>query len=247
MERELDATIDHLLTARSGVYHQPANAGDATASAPPRGSQRAGTYFLYDNWDFNAAGTVFEKLTGRDLYDALESDLAKPIGMQDFVRDRQKKGGDPTRSQHLAYHMWLSTRDMARIGLLMLRDGDWAGRQVVSQGWTRRIRSVVTPFHELNPPQWRALGTGNRWAYGYLWWVWDAPNSAGSFVGAYAAMGFGGQFITVLPELDLVIVHKTDTTQPSQHSTRQRSVSGAEYDAILRLLLAARCPAGQCT
>ena len=246
MERELDATVDHLLTARSGVYHQPANAGDATASAPPRGSQRAGTYFLYNNWDFNAAGTVFETLTGRDLYDALESDLAKPIGMQDFVRDRQKKGGDPTRSQHLAYHMWLSTRDMARIGLLMLREGDWAGRQVVSRDWTRRIRSVVTPFHELNPPQWRALGTGNRWAYGYLWWVWDAPKSSGSFVGAYAGMGFGGQFITVLPELDLVIAHKTDTTQPSQHSPRQRSVSGAEYDAILRLLLAARCPAGQC-
>ena len=246
-DRELDATIDHLLTARSGVYHPASNGGDATNSAPPRGSQRAGTYFLYNNWDFNAAGTVFEKLTGRYVYDALEADLVKPIGMQDFVRARQQKGGDPSRSQHLAYHMWLSTRDMARIGLLMLRDGNWAGQQVVPREWARRIRSVVTPFHELNPPLWRSLGTGNRWAYGYLWWAWDAPKSSGAFVGAYAGMGFGGQFITVLPELDLVIAHKTDTTQPSPHAQRQRSVSGAEYNAILRLLIAARCPDGQCS
>ena len=42
-DRELDATIDHLLTARSGVYHPASNGGDATNSAPPRGSQRAGT------------------------------------------------------------------------------------------------------------------------------------------------------------------------------------------------------------
>ena len=247
MEPELDATIDHLLTARSGVYHPAANSGDATASAPPRGSQKAGTYFLYNNWDFNAAGAVFEKLTGRDVYDTLESDLAKPIGMQDFVRARQKRGGDATRSQHLAFHMWLSTRDMARIGLLMLRDGNWAGQQVVSRDWAHRIRNVVTPFHELNPPQWRSLGSGNRWAYGYLWWVWDAPRSSGDFVGAYAAMGAGGQYITVLPELDLVVTHKTDTTQPLQHAQRQRSVSGSEYGVVLRLLIAARCPGAQCS
>jgi CubicO group peptidase (beta-lactamase class C family) len=245
-ERELDATIEHVLTARSGIYHRAANAGDATVSAPPRGSQKAGTYFLYNNWDFNAAGAVFEKLTGRDVYDVLDSDLAQPIGMQDFVRARQKKSGDATRSQHLAYHMWLSTRDMARIGLLMLRDGSWNGQQVISRQWVHRIRSVVTPFREMNPPRARSLGSGNRWAYGYLWWVWDAPGSSGDFVGAHTANGSGGQHITVLPELDMVVAHKTDTAQPSQHALRPRTVSGVEYDAILRLLIAARCPGGQC-
>jgi CubicO group peptidase (beta-lactamase class C family) len=248
LPQEQEATIENLITARSGVYHPASNSGDSTASAPPRGSQRPGAYYLYNNWDFNAAGAVFEKLTGKDIYDALQTDLAEPIGMQDFDRSKQKKSGDAKRSQLLAYHMWLSTRDMARIGLLMLRGGEWQGRQVVSRDWAHRISSLVTPFHEMNPPPYRSLGTGNRWGYGYMWWVWDAPNSPGPYLGAYTGMGAGGQFITVLPQLDMVVAHKTDTQQISPHGPgeRRRTVSGTEYDSILRMLIVARCPGGRC-
>ncbi len=246
LPQELEATVEHLVTARSGVYHPASNGGDDTASAPPRGSQRPGAYYLYNNWDFNAAGAAFEKLTGRDIYDALESDLARPIGMQDFDRSAQKKSGDLTRSQFPAYHMWLSTRDMARVGLLMLREGNWDGRQVVSRDWVRRISSLVTPLNEMNPPAHRALGTGSRWGYGYLWWVWDAPNSPGPFAGAFTGIGAGGQFITVLPQLDMVVAHKTDVGDPIPGSKRRRAVLRSEYDAILRMLIAARCPGGTC-
>jgi len=246
MPRELEADVEHLLTARSGVYHPASNSGDDTASAPPRGSQRPGTYYLYNNWDFNAAGAAFEKMTGRDIYDALETDLARPIGMQDFDRSRQRKSGDATRSQFLAYHIWLSTRDMARIGLLMLREGNWAGQQVAPRDWVRRISSLVTPVNEMNPPTHRAQGTGMRWGYGYLWWVWDAPNSPGPFQGAYTGIGAGGQFITVLPQLDMVVAHKTDMSDPIANTKRSRSVSRTEYDAILRMVITARCPGGKC-
>jgi hypothetical protein len=92
-----------------------------------------------------------------------------------------------------------------------------AGRQVVSREWVRRITSLTTPLHE-KPPSMRALGAGNRWAYGSMWWVWDAPNSPGPFQGAYAGRGAG----------------------------RRRSVSGSEYDSILRMLIAERCPGGRC-
>jgi CubicO group peptidase (beta-lactamase class C family) len=245
-ERETRATVEHLLTARSGVYHPASNAGDDTASAPPRHSQAPGAYFLYNNWDFNAAGGVFEKLAGRDIYDALESDLARPIGMQDFSRAAQRKSGDVSQSQYLAYHMFLSVRDMARIGLLMLREGNWGGRQVVSKDWSRRISSLVTPLNEMNPPRNRSLATGERWGYGYLWWVWDAPNSPGPFKGAYTGMGAGGQYITVLPELDMVVAHKTDTQQVSPQTKRNRSVTAGEYMALVRMLIAARCPGGKC-
>ncbi len=241
MPIELSATIQDLITARSGVYHPASNSGDSTASAPPRGSQRPGTYFLYNNWDFNAAGAAFEILTGKDIYDALEADLARPIGMQDFDRAKQRKSGDLKRSKYPAYHMYLSTRDMARIGLLMLRDGRWAGQSVASKEWIGRIRSLFTPLNEMNPPGNRALGTGNRWGYGTMWWVWDAPNSPGPFQGAYTGMGAGGQNITILPELDMVIAHKTDTGQVSPHGDgkRTRSVTLRDYDAALRILISA--------
>src|SRR5262245_40907321 len=52
---ERTATVEHLLTARSGVYHPASNGGDNLAHAPPRGSQPPGAHYLYNNWDFNAA------------------------------------------------------------------------------------------------------------------------------------------------------------------------------------------------
>lgn len=239
---EQEATLAHLISARSGIYHPASNPGDDTSSAPPRGSQRPGFYYLYNNWDFNAAGAAFEKLTGRDIYDALETDLANPVGMQDFERSRQRKSGDLKVSQHPAYHMWLSARDMARLGLLMLRGGEWQGRQVIPREWVRRITSLVTPYHEMNPPSRRLLGVPSRWGYGYMWWVWDAGPNQGPMSGACSGFGAGGQFLTVIPALDMVVVHKTDIEQPSPHGDgkRGRSVTGAEYAAILTMLLAAR-------
>ena len=117
---ERQATIRDLITARSGIYHPRSNDGDDTKYAPERGSVKPGTYFLYNNWDFNAAGGIFEKLTNKDIYETFKHDVAIPIQMQDFKIEKQQKNGDSTKSKYLAYHFWISTRDMARIGLLAL-------------------------------------------------------------------------------------------------------------------------------
>ena len=69
--------------------------------------------------------------------------------------------------------------------------------------------------------------------YGYLWWIWDGPFSAGPYEGAYTGQGAVGQFITVLPKLDLVVAHKT---VPGD----KRNVSGAQYRELLDLLVSAR-------
>jgi CubicO group peptidase (beta-lactamase class C family) len=98
LESEKQATVADLLGARSGVYHEASNSGDNLAVAPPRGSQKPGTYFLYSNWDFNALGTIFEQETGQSIYDALERDLVTPIGMQDFDRSTHRRNGDAKKS-----------------------------------------------------------------------------------------------------------------------------------------------------
>jgi CubicO group peptidase (beta-lactamase class C family) len=246
LPRELDATIGHLLSARSGVYHPASNGGDDLARAPARGSQAPGARFLYNNWDFNAAGAIFEKLTGRDIYDALEADLAQPLGMEDFDRARQKKNGNVQASQHLAYPIWLSTRDMARVGLLALRGGRWANRQIVPREWIERSTRVVTPQREMDTPLDESPASVDRWGYGYLWWVWDAANAPGPFTGAFTAWGVGGQYITVLPRLDMVVAHKVDTQAPRSPGQRPPAVTAAQYESILRMLVAARCPEAGC-
>lgn len=229
--QELEATVADLLAARSGVYHPASNSGDNLADAPPRGSQKHGEYFLYSNWDFNALGTIFEKETGRNIYDALESDLARPVGMQDFKREAQVKSGNLEVSIHPAYHIWLSTRDMARLGYLMLREGNWAGRQVVPREWVKRITAPATRLPDMNPPAMRE----GRVGYGYLWWIFDGPWGQGPFEGAYTGMGAGGQYITVLPKLDLVVAHKTNLAK-----TQRKAVAGRQYFELLDKLVAAR-------
>ncbi|HDT14282.1 MAG TPA: class C beta-lactamase-related serine hydrolase [Candidatus Aminicenantes bacterium] len=230
-DREREATIADLLSARSGVYHPASNAGDNLADAPPRGSQKHGEYFLYSNWDFNALGAIFEQETGRNIYDALETDLAVPVGMQDFEREGQRKSGNLKVSMHPAYHIWLSTRDMARLGYLMLRQGNWAGRQLVPRDWVERITSPITRLPEMNPARMRE----GRVGYGYLWWVFDGPWGRGPYEGAYTGMGAGGQYITVLPALDLVVAHKTNRAK-----TQGKSVSGGQYFEFLDKIVAAR-------
>ncbi|HEX6322749.1 MAG TPA: serine hydrolase [Vicinamibacterales bacterium] len=229
-DEEKQATVEHLLGARSGIYHPASNAGDDLASAPPHGSQKPGTYFLYSNWDFNALGTIFEQETGLGIYDALEKDLAAPIGMQDFDRSRHRRTGNAERSRHLAYHMHFSTRDMARIGLVMLREGEWNGTQVVPRDWARRIVAPVTRQHEMNPERHRQGPFG----YGLLWWVWDGPAAAGAYEGAYTGIGAVGQYITVIPKLDMVIAHKT---VPGD----ERTVTRPQYLSLVQGLIDAKC------
>ncbi len=235
---EKKAKVRHLITARSGVYHPASNTGDDLAQAPPRGTQRPGSYHLYSNWDFNAAGFVFEKLTGRDIYDALETDLAEMIGMQDYNRSLQKKAGNAEVSRYPAYPIWLTTRDMARIGYLMLREGKWQDQRVVSSEWIKSITSLVTPVYDMNPPSRRGYANGTLWGYGYMWWVWDDHNRSGPFQGAYSGFGAVGQYITVLPTLDLVVAHKT---VPAESGQPRRGVTGEQYHSILIQLVNARC------
>jgi CubicO group peptidase (beta-lactamase class C family) len=237
LPRELKATVWDLITARSGVYHPASNAGDATSAAPRRGTQKPGEYFLYNNWDFNAAGTVFEKLTGKNIYDVLERELARPVGMQDFDRALHKKNGDLTRSVHPAYHMHFSTRDMARIGYLMLREGNWEGRQLLPRDWAKRIVTLVTPVDQIHPASWGEYAQGSLWGYGVMWWVWDDHGRQGPFTGAYTARGAYGQYITVLPALDLVVAHKTVVNE----SSARRAVPITAYQAILMHIVAAHC------
>jgi CubicO group peptidase (beta-lactamase class C family) len=101
---------------------------------------------------------------------------------------------------------------MARIGYLMLRNGQWEGKQITSKKWVQTITTSVTSVKEMSAfklPYYKD-GTYLRYfGYGYLWWVWDSPGSKGVYKGAYTAQGNFGQFITVLPALDLVIAHKT--------------------------------------
>ena len=205
LPRERQASIRDLLMARSGVYHKAANGGDASDRAPPRGSVRPGSYFLYNNWDFNALGAIYERQTGRDFYQAFAQDIAAPIGLRDYRIADQAIRNDTHLSEYPARHFVLSTRDMASLGQLMLQQGRWESRQVLPAGWVARTTALATPAAEVMRTSPFVAGLG----YGWLWWVFDPAGPwPAALKGAYTASGAYGQFITVVPRLDLVVAHK---------------------------------------
>jgi len=229
---EKQATIEHLLTDRSGVYH-PTEFGNGPEGTPARGSVEPGSHFLPHPWGGLALRDIFEALTGRTFFEAVGRDLAEPLGLQDFNWKRQNPGHDRSRSVFTLYNLYVSTRDVARFGQLMLQNGEWRGEQLIPREWVERITSVVTSPEDLNPEGYRGRGLG----FGYQWWPWHDPDPEGPYAGAYTYLGSYGQYLTILPKLDMVVAHQVFA---GWYGPPDRSVGWDQYEGILERLVAAR-------
>ena len=197
---EKTATIRDLLSAKSGIYHPASNPGDSL-NKPERHSKNPGEHFTYNNWDFNVLGTIFTLETGVNIYDALDN-LGKQIGFEDFDLDFNKeqyndRKEDKSISNHPPYHIFLSTRDMLKIGYLMLNKGKYNEKQIVPKEWIKEITSLKTT-KEL---------TKDIAGYGYMWWTFDEDKDHPLYQ-AYAARGAEGQIIVIVPKSNMVIVTK---------------------------------------
>ncbi len=195
-DAEKEATVRDLLMARSGVYHEAASELEHwKARRPARGSHPRGAFWYYNNWDFNALGSIYRQLTGEDIFAAVERRIARPLGMQDFTA-ADGKYVYARVSSHPAYHMDFSARDLARFGWLYLSSGRWGNRQVIPAAW---VAESTKPLSDARP----SIG------YGYLWWISKKDVQLNVRVGAgtYSARGYGGQYLFVVPARNLVIVH----------------------------------------
>ena len=222
---EKQATILDLLRSRSGVYHDAARETPRMRSRrPPRGSHPPGSFFYYNNWDFNVLGAIFQNLTGANIFEDFSVRIAKPIGMNDFVPGDGRFSTAPEgtnvggESKYHNYIFAMTARDMARFGYLFLRKGKWRERQVVPTDWVERSTTSYSDLDTFN-------GIGNQIGYGFLWWVeqWG-----------YSAMGASGHMIAVIPTKDLVIVHRVAYDPP-----REDVVSYRDIDALIRMYIAA--------
>lgn len=225
--REKAAKVLDLLMARSGVYHPTGFETEYMKNLKPaRHSQGPGTWWCYNNWDFNALGTIFEQLSGRGIFEEFRDRLAAPIGMQDFRYDNERKDGEYVsfdNSVHRAYPFRLSARDLARFGLLYLRGGRWKNAQVIPEKWVRM--SVRSYSH-----------AGERGGYGYMWWVAQGDvhfPQVSVPPGTYTARGAGGHYVAVVPSMDLVVVHRADTDTG-------KTVEGLAFGSLMEAILAAK-------
>jgi len=222
---EKQATVRQLLQARSGVYHHAAYETDAMGrNRPARGSFPPGDHWYYNNWDFNALGTIFKKFTGKTVFESLRDDLAAPLQFENFSYFMDTRFQYEPVSEHPAYIMRISARDLARVGLLMARGGQWADRRIVSEKW---VEESTTSYSRVSA----------RTGYGYLWWIGIGDLFyLQKFPGkVFAGEGAQGQHVIVDPVRDLVIVHRVN----AEHDHR-RNVTAAQFAELLGKIMEAR-------
>ena len=194
---EKKATVRDLLMSRSGVYHKAAaEAQSMLKNRPERGSHPPGSFFYYNNWDFNVLGTIFEQQTGKKIFEAFKEEIAGPIGMQDFLVSDCRYQLEWKKSLHSAYHFRMTARDMARFGLLYQNNGKWRDLQIIPSAW---ITESTTPY---------SINALNGDDYGYMWSIISEESGFGS---GFYHTGIGVHLLAVLPEAKMVFVHRVDT------------------------------------
>ena len=201
------ATIEDFLTMRSGIDWATPGQTYSDGSHPtsvmeasdawieyvvgrPVGTD-PGTTFDYNDGVSVLLGKIVRAATGQRLDAWAEERLFRPIGIDEHYW-KITPGGEADSEGGL----YLSAHDLARIGYLMLRGGEWDGRRIVSEEWVRTSTSPVVG--DVAPDNDRPDA-----GYGYQWWV---PAQEHGETRIFAGNGYGGQFIHVVPEHDLVSV-----------------------------------------
>ncbi len=208
-ELEKSAKIIHLLKARSGIYHKAvAEPSWVDDYRPERNSIQPDSLWFYNNWDFNVLGTIFEQLTRTSIYEALYNDIAVPLQMQDYRIMDGEYYYELEHSNHPAYHLKMSARDLARYGQLFLQLGLWNDKQILSKKWVDNSTYPVSKHG--------GGGKIGRW-YG---WLWNVSEYYQDYKMYYAA-GVGGQFLTIFPTEDLILVNLSNTYQKDKLFDRE--------------------------
>jgi hypothetical protein len=200
---EKQATVRDLLKSRSGVYHEAAaETQSMIETRPERGSHAPGTFYYYNNWDFNALGTIFEQETETQIFEEFKVRIANPVGMEDFNVENCYYQYEMEKSMHPAYHFRMSARDMARFGVIYQQNGMWKGLRIISSEWI--IESTTAYSIE---------DSSSGLSYGYMWKVFPEGSLIADMVGypGYFHTGVGVHALVIVPELNLVIVERFDT------------------------------------
>ena len=212
--RMAGVTLGQVLTMTAGFPADGPNtdvtfftADDLVAAIVSGGlEQSPGEGFAYASVGSHLLSAILAEATGRTVLDYARERLFDPLGIStqpaaeplavienlpDYEAASFAWPVDPQGHHRGDAFLKISAPDMAKLGRLMLTGGRWDGEQIVSTRWVTESTRAHVPAHGNN--------TADR--YGYQWWI---PTADGH--GAFAASGYGGQLIEVVPDLDLVVV-----------------------------------------
>jgi CubicO group peptidase (beta-lactamase class C family)/predicted glycoside hydrolase/deacetylase ChbG (UPF0249 family) len=194
--------VRHLLTMSSGHDVEPANVRSADTDwvqgflAAPL-VHEPGTFFVYNSLGTYVLSAIVQKVTGEKLIDYLYPRLFRPLGIVGAVWDESPQGINTG-----GWGLYLKTEDLAKMGLFILRKGQWNGRQLLPEAWfDEATRSHIASLPAgRRPEQINAKTKEKDWLQGYGYQMWRSRHNS------FRADGANGQYILILPEKDAVIV-----------------------------------------
>ncbi len=198
--RKRAMTLRHLLTMTSGLdwnedlpYADPKNAASRMESMRdwvkfvidrPM-AYEPGTHFAYSSGVSELLADIFRKETGQDLEDYARNHLFAPLGINAYHWKRTPLGEVDTEGG-----LFLPDYSLAKIGELYRQLGVWHGVRLLGEEW---VRDSVSPH----------VDVGQGYQYGYQWWLVPYGDGARQ---AWSGLGFGGQYVFVMPEDGVVAV-----------------------------------------
>ena len=202
--------LEHLLTMRAGLYWNE-NPADQNNSHDPMNHSadpikyvlqlplinEPGTTWLYNSGLPILLGGIIKNRTDNFAHIFAEQHLFGPLCIQDYFWYLFPNG-----YPHTGGGLLLRPRDMAKIGQLYLQDGMWNGNRIISKNW---IQKSIEPYTRL-----RFSNSNDEGGYGFLWWL-RTINSNGKKYESYFALGYGGQYILVFEQLNMVVVFTANT------------------------------------
>jgi len=214
-------TIEDLLTMRSGLestsnvnYGAWVQSGNWVRYALTRSLIHSpGTEMVYSTGNTHLLSAILTKATGGSTWQFAQELLTKPMGFSLAQWPR-----DPQGIYFGGNDMLLTPRQMLAFGELYLNGGRAAEKQIVPAAWVKA--SLV--------PRAQSRREADRY-YGYGWWIRELGGRQ-----TFYAWGYGGQYIFLVPSLDLVIV----TTSSSSVSEERRGHRTTIFDLVERLIIA---------
>jgi CubicO group peptidase (beta-lactamase class C family) len=150
-------------------------------------SSEPGSTFYYSGGCTNLLGDIIRRTTGLRMDAYAEKHLFEPLGITSFQWDFINPD-----FVHASGNLYLRPRDLAKFGLLYLQGGLWDGKRILSEAWVQASTAEQVKLSTFD-------------GYGYQWWRKTYPMGDGE-VQSFFAAGWGGQYIKVFPELEMVVV-----------------------------------------
>lgn len=225
-ENKKNITIENLLTMSSGFQWDESQYNNWASSSDPQGYllnrglvDTPGENFLYNSAGAHLLSVILTKATGMSSLQFANEKLFLPLGITEIrwekLNDNFYNGGAGIE---------LRPVDLAKIGLMLLNNGDWEMQSIVPSAWV-----VQAKDHQLNLTP--GGGTFKVDGYGYLIWLGTGNNQQ-----IQLAWGWGGQYIALIPEKNMVVIMNSD-------SRVNRATAESQYDVSLDILVNQIIPA----